>query len=138
MNTIVVGYDESEAAKRALDRAVEFVKAFGAKLLVTSVAPTLEPASGRGTGGIDPVDPPARHIAELAQAREYLQGQGVEAEYQAAVGEPAEAIVALATEKGADLILVGSRELGFIHRLFGQSVSDAVAHRAHCDVLIVH
>jgi nucleotide-binding universal stress UspA family protein len=138
MKTIVLGYDESEAAKRALDRSAELAKAFGSKLLVTSVAPTLEPASGRGAGGIDPVDPPQKHVAELANAREYLQGHGVEAEYQAAVGEPAEAIVALATEQGADLIVVGTRELGFIQRLFGQSVSDAVAHRAHCDVLIVH
>jgi nucleotide-binding universal stress UspA family protein len=138
MKTIVVGYDESEAAKRALDRAAEFAKAFGAKLLVTSVAPTLEPASGRGAGGIDPVDSPQKHVAELANAREHLQAQGIEAEYQAAVGEPAVAIVALATEQHADLIVVGTRELGFIQRLFGQSVSDAVAHRAHCDVLIVH
>ena len=43
MKTIVVGYDQSESAKLALDRAAELTKAFGAQLHVVSVAPTLEP-----------------------------------------------------------------------------------------------
>jgi nucleotide-binding universal stress UspA family protein len=138
MKNIVVGYDETDTAKAALDRAAELAKAFGAQLHVVSVAPILEPASGRGAGGIDPTDPPEKHAAELAEARQHLEGQGVEAHYQAAVGEPAEAIVELAAESGADLIVVGTRELGRIQRLLGQSVSDSVAHKARCDVLIVH
>jgi nucleotide-binding universal stress UspA family protein len=136
--TIVVGYDETDPSKRALDRAADLAKAFGSKLVVTSVAPTLEPASGRGAGGIDPTDTPADHVAELGRAREYLSGKGVEADYQAAIGEPADAIVQAANERKADLIVVGTRELGMLSRLLGQSVSDAVAHHARCDVLIVH
>jgi nucleotide-binding universal stress UspA family protein len=138
MKTIVVGYDDSETAKIALDRAAELAKALGASLHVVSVAPTLEPASGRGGGGIDPTDPPEKHVAELATARQHLEGLGVQAEYQGAVGEPADAIIALASERNADLIVVGTRELGTIQRLLGQSVSDSVAHKARCDVLIVH
>ena len=138
MKTIVVGYDDSETAKVALDRAAELAKALGGQVHVVSVAPTLEPASGRGAGGIDATDPPEKHVAELAAARQHLEGQGVQADYQAAVGEPADAIVELASQKGADLIVVGTREVGLVQRLLGQSVSDSVAHKARCDVLIVH
>jgi nucleotide-binding universal stress UspA family protein len=137
MNKIVVGYDDSEASQRALERTAQLAKAFGSQVVVTSVAPIVA-SIGRSAGAIDSTDPPAKHIEELAAARQYLEGQGVKADYQAAVGRPADTIVELAQERGADLIVVGTREPNVIERLLGQSVSEAVSHKAHCDVLIVH
>jgi nucleotide-binding universal stress UspA family protein len=137
MNTIVVGYDDSEPSRRALERAVTFSRAFDAKLVVTSVAPVNPPAAARSIG-TDPVDTSQQHLAELAAAREYLTGEGIEAEYVEAFGHPGESIVAAAQEHDADMIMVGTRETGILQRLLGASVSDAVSHRAHCDVLIVH
>jgi nucleotide-binding universal stress UspA family protein len=138
MKKIVVGYDDTDASQRALERAAQLAKAFDAELFVTSVAPVVFAAAGRSAGPLDPTDLPERHVQELARAREYLEGQGVSAEYQAAVGEPAETIVELARERGADLIVVGTRELNFLMRVLGQSTSEVVLHRAHCDVMIVH
>lgn len=139
MKTIVVGYDETDPSKRALARAAEFATAFGARLIVTSVAPALVGASaGRGVGPVDPADDLVLHREELAHARAFLTERAIEAEYPVLLGEPAHQIVDLAEQRGADLIVVGTREPGLITHLLGLSVSEAVQRRAHCDVLIVH
>jgi nucleotide-binding universal stress UspA family protein len=134
---IVLGYDESDAAKRALERAAEVTKALGSELIVTSVAPVMINI-GRSAGPGDPTDPPEAHAEELAHAKSYLEGEGVQADYVPAMGEPAQTIAELAKERGADLIVLGTHEPGLLGRLFGQSVTETVAHKVHCDVLIVH
>jgi nucleotide-binding universal stress UspA family protein len=134
MNTIVVGYDETEVSHRALERAAKFAQTFGATLVVAPV----EFYAMRSRGPVARDDTPQEHREQLKEARSYLQEQGIEAEYVPAVGEPADTIVELAAERGADMIVVGTREPGFVQRLLGQSVSQAVARESHCDVLIVH
>ena len=136
MKTIVVGYDDTEPAKRALERAADLASAFGSRLIVTSVVAVMTSAAPRSIG-TDPEDEGV-HEAQLAAAKAFLTGRGIEADYIEALGHPAESIVEAAVERGADMIVVGTREPGFAQRLLGNSVSDAVAHRAHCDVLIVH
>lgn len=139
MKTIVVGYDETEPAKRALARAAELAAAFGSRVIVTSVARLLiGGAAARGIGPIDPTDEPGLHRDELEHARAFLRERGIEGEYEVALGDPATQIVELAETHNADLIVVGTREVGLIERLMGLSVSAAVERRAHCDVLIVH
>ena len=137
MKTIVVAYDETEPSKRALDRAADLGQAFGAKLIVTSVAPVMV-SIGRSAGAIDPTDTPAEHVAELEHARAHLEGKGLDVELVPAIGEPADTIVDVADERHADLIVVGTREPNVLERLLGQSVSQSVSRHAHCDVLIVH
>lgn len=137
MNTIVIAYDETEAAQRALERAATLARAFGSSLVVASVAPVTTPAAPRSVGA-DPTDTGSQHRQELEHARAYLDEQGLSAQYVEALGHPGDAIVATAEDHGADLIVVGTREPGFMERVLGTSVSNSVSHRAHCDVLIVH
>jgi nucleotide-binding universal stress UspA family protein len=132
MKTIVVGYDETEPSKRALERAADLAEAFGSRVIVTSVS------AGRSAGPIDPTDPPAKHAEELEHAHAYLAGRNIATELQPALGEPADTIVEVAEQAGATLIVVGTREPNVLERLLGQSVSQSVSRHAHCDVLIVH
>ena len=76
MKTIVLGFDDTEPSKRALERAAELTQAFGTKLIVTSVAPILIGA-GRSAGPVDPVDSPEEHKRELEDARKMLSDKGV-------------------------------------------------------------
>jgi nucleotide-binding universal stress UspA family protein len=137
MKTIVVGYDESEPAQRGLEGAAELARAFGGKVIVTSVAPMLVPTP-HGFGPIDPVDPPELHRKELERAAAFLAARGIPGDYELALGDPANEIVELAERREADLIVVGTREPGLLSHLLGLSVSGSVQRKAHCDVLIVH
>lgn len=140
MEKILLGYDDSDSAKAALTRAVEFARAFGASLVVASVAPLLVSA-GRVMGAVDPISDAEEHGRQLEAARAQigaLPGVPVDAEYLTAVGDPVETIVAMSDRFDVDLIVVGTREPTMIARLFGQSVSSAVARAARRDVLIVH
>ena len=67
-----------------------------------------------------------------------LDEHGIAADYVVELGDPADLIVETAERKNADMIVVGTREPGFIARLLGLSVSETVQRRAHCDVLVVH
>jgi nucleotide-binding universal stress UspA family protein len=135
MTKVLVGYDGSESAKAALDRAAGMaagMEAFG----VISVAPTV--AGGPRSGGpFVAGDGPTEHRAELAEAVAFLTARGIEPKTIEAIGDPGSAICEAAERDGYDLIVVGSRNLSGVKRALLGSVSTRVAHHAACDVLIV-
>jgi nucleotide-binding universal stress UspA family protein len=138
MKTILVAYDDTEPSRRALDRAATIAEAFGSQVLVTSVAP-LHYSSPRLTLTVrERGEGPAAREEDVQQAQEILKERGIDAQGLTARGDPPDAITKLAEEHGADLIVVGARELGALQRLLGQSVSQEVSRKARCDVLIVH
>jgi nucleotide-binding universal stress UspA family protein len=137
MKRILVAYDDTDPARRALERAAELAQAFDSEVIVASVAPLLV-SSPRAAGPVDPVDSPARHADELDTARALLSERGIAAQTVAATGDPAGAIVMIAEEREADLVVVGTREPGLVERIMRHSVSAEVARHVRRDLLIVH
>lgn len=133
MERIVVGFDGSEPSRKALERAADIAN--GATLAVVSAA-HVEGFLGGAVSPIDPVEADARAKA-LAEAREYVQGRGVNAEFIEGNGNPGDVLVAEARESGADLIVVGTRGRNAARRVALGSVSTNVVHHAPCDVLVV-
>jgi nucleotide-binding universal stress UspA family protein len=76
----------------------------------------------------------AEHYLERAQGR--LTDLGVTSEAHVWQGDPAEALVRIAEEQAAQLIVVGNRGMTGARRMIG-SVPNSVSHHAPCDVLIV-
>jgi nucleotide-binding universal stress UspA family protein len=138
MKTILVAYDDTEPSRRALARAATLAEAFGSKVLVTSIAP-LHYSTPRLTLTVkERGEGPLAREEDMKQAQAILQERGIAADAVLARGDPASAIARLAEENGVDLVVVGTRELGSLQRLLGQSVSQAVSRRVRCDVLIVN
>jgi nucleotide-binding universal stress UspA family protein len=131
MKNILVAFDGGEPARKALDTGIELTKRFGGTLGVVSVIP-YHP----GRSPIDPWDDPAVHDAQLAEAREIVARQGVTAEILEPAGDPAQAIERVAEAGGYDTIVVGSRGLGSMARLFQGSVSEHVATHATATVIV--
>jgi nucleotide-binding universal stress UspA family protein len=67
-----------------------------------------------------------------------LASREVETEYVVELGDPAERLLEVADQRDAALIVIGSREHGFLDRLLSRSVDEAVARRSERDVLLVH
>lgn len=131
MRTIVVGYDGSDVARRALGRAAEVAEE-GARVVVVHATPSVY-----GDAAAGPADPDEEARAEplLHEARELLGRRGLEPEVRTPVGPAAEALVSAADELQADLIVVGRRRNPAAHLL--GSVSSRVVREAGCDVLVV-
>lgn len=133
MQSIVVGYDGSDASRRALGRAADLADE-GATVFVVHAAPSVYP----GSGAAEVPDPAEERQSKtlLDEAKELLAKRGVTAETRTAVGGAADALVDTASESGADVVIVGRRNSAVAHIL--GSVSSDVVERAPCDVLVVH
>ena len=151
--TIVVGYDGTSPAELALRRAAEYARAFAAKVVVVSVAAP-QPLAEVGAPGAFGLMPYAAYPVgdrdQVVERDERLWEQhrervhalfadaDLQVEFAGVAGEPAQELVDAAGQRQAELIIVGTRDPGFLERLFGGSVSQDVARRARCDVLVVH
>jgi nucleotide-binding universal stress UspA family protein len=138
--SIVVGTDGSPTATEAVIRAAELARSCGARLHVVSAYKPLDGLKLEG-GGPESADwritPDMNVEAILRDALTPLRGGGVEAETHARTGDPADAIIGVAEDEQADLIVVGSKGMTGAKRYLLGSVPDKVSHHAPCSVMIV-
>ena len=142
-DTIVVGYDGSGDADRAVEVAADQVGPDGTVHVVTAFHPESTarlmqqlqqlPEEFRYTYDPDAAEKERQHPA-LSQ----LQDRGVHFEAHIVPDDPATAIIDVAEREGAELVVVGSRGLGDVQRFLRGSVSARVAAHAPMSVLIVH
>jgi nucleotide-binding universal stress UspA family protein len=142
--TIVVGTDGSDTAQEAVRQAVALARLTAAELHVitaygaTTAVNALAGAAGYATEALSL--PQQRLAAEglLDRALSGVDTDGVGVTSRARQGEPADVIIDVASEVGADLIVVGNRGMNGARRFFLGSVPNRVAHHADCAVHIVH
>ncbi|BCU71426.1 universal stress protein [Stygiolobus caldivivus] len=137
---ILVAYDGSDHAIRALDVAIDLASKYGAKLDVVEVVDTAA-LLGMGVAPIpgeviQQVYNKAKTDVENAKAK--AQQNGVK-EVEAVVleGDPATAILEYASKNGSDLIVTGSRGLSTFKRIILGSVSTKIVEDAKTPVLVV-
>jgi nucleotide-binding universal stress UspA family protein len=133
ISTVAVGTDGSETASEAVDQAAEFARRFDAKLVLLSAfrdgAPP--PDSGESQWSYSPA---AQLRGLLSRTEEQLTASGLECTTLVDEGDPADVLVRLAGECGADVLVIGNKG---IHRRVLGSVPKSVAQNADCSVFVV-
>ena len=135
ISTVAVGTDGSETAAEAVRQAAEIARRYEAKLMLLSAFP--QPGGFVAYAGIDPEwtsssEAQVKKLLERSEAA--LRQDGIACEARSAEGDPAEVLVRLAEQCGADLLVVGNK--GMKRRVLG-SVPNDVTHKADCSVMVV-
>ena len=129
--------------QEAVRQATELAKTPGAKIhLVSAYEPVPEGRLREERQQVPDdmqwmVNPREDVSATLKEAAEGLEEQGVEVETHAREGDPADAILDVAEEQNADLIVVGNKGMTGAKRFLLGSVPNKVSHHAPCSVMII-
>jgi nucleotide-binding universal stress UspA family protein len=139
---IVVGTDGSDTASQAVAQAIELAGMTGAALNIVSA---YEPVSSRRVKQ-EALDAPADVSYEIGPREDVnivldaaaaeARRAGVEVQTHPVEADPADAILNVAEQVGADLIVVGNKGMTGARRYFLGSVPNNVSHHAPCSVLI--
>ena len=132
-SSIVVGTDGSETAREAVRQATRLAATVGARIeLVSAYEPVHgTPPAGWSVSAREDVE------AALREAAEEVTAAGVDVATYARQGDPAAALLDVAEERRAGLIVVGNRGLTGAKRFLLGSVPNKVSHHAPCSVLII-
>lgn len=143
IGSIVVGTDGSETASEAVRQATDLAKSLGATVHLVSA---YEPVSGqrlREERQEVPADMewmvnPREDVDNtLRDATGAMEEAGISVETYAREGDPADAILDVAEEQNADLIIVGNKGMSGAKRFLLGSVPNKISHHAPCSVMII-
>jgi nucleotide-binding universal stress UspA family protein len=141
--SIVAGTDGSATAERAVDHAGRLALALGATVHVVNCyrdAPAtswMAAANGFAVGEHFSEEEARAEAEKIVRASaERLAAQGVQALGHVCGGDPADALISVAADEKAEMIVVGNRGMSGARRMLG-SVPNRVSHHARCGVLIV-
>ncbi|MCW3065637.1 MAG: UspA domain protein [Solirubrobacterales bacterium] len=141
--SIVVGTDGSSTARKAVGDAIELAKSLDASLKIVSAYEPVSEQRQRAEKVEVPkdlqwmVNPREDVDATLKEAAAEAEEAGVEAQIFARQGDPADAILDVAEEESAGLIVVGNKGMTGAKRFLLGSVPNKVSHHAPCSVLII-
>jgi nucleotide-binding universal stress UspA family protein len=135
---ILLAYDGSEGANRALEVGIDLAKIHGAELWALAVEEKLP----RFSGTIDEVQEEKQFANEhygklLEAAKAKAREAGVELKTLMRPGHPAQTIISAAKEGKFDLVLVGHTGLSGVWAAFLGTTAEKVSRHAPCSVLIV-
>jgi nucleotide-binding universal stress UspA family protein len=144
---ILLATDGSKDADLALSTAVDLANSTDSELHVVTAGPgSPDPVYQTHEAGLryETYEEAAAAVREAAQrtldeqVKKVEEAGGRVTEAHLRMGERRDqAIVRLADEIGAGLIVMGSRGLGGVRRALMGSVSDSVVRHAHCPVMVV-
>jgi nucleotide-binding universal stress UspA family protein len=140
---LVVGTDGSETAGEAVRQTVELAQRLDARVHIVSAYEPVPDTRLREERQQVPedlqwmVNPREDVNATLESAAKGLEEAGVKVETHAREGDPADAILDVAEEQGADLIVVGNKGMTGAKRFLLGSVPNKVSHHAPCSVMII-
>ena len=133
ISTVAVGTDGSETASEAVKQAAEFARRFDAKLILLSAFKNEPPPTG--TDEAQWAYSPGAQLREiLTRTENEMNEQGIECSRMVDEGDPADVLVRLADECGADVLVIGNK--GHERRLLGSVPREVVQH-ADCSVFVV-
>ncbi len=132
--TIVFPTDFSTASDAALEHAATLAKSMGATLLIVHVEePPLAYGGGELYYGIP--EPDSERILKMLEDVK-PKDPAVPFTHRLSMGDPAGEIVRIATDEGAELIVLGTHGRTGVTRLLMGSVAEVVVRRAPCPVLV--
>ncbi len=144
MRKFILATDGSEGALRALDFAVRLAVALDAELSLVNVTADMglshdelrEFSRTENVSLAEVLDAQAQQVLERTKARALELGAR-RLRTEAASGDAAEMILAIAAREGADAIIVGKRGWGPLRGMLLGSVSQKLASLARCPVIVV-